>query len=242
MRIAQITDLHVGKEGEDTHGVDVRANFLKVLNAACALQPDELMLSGDFCYSTGESEIYDWIYPFLEKTGIPYRVISGNHDDPVLLAKAFGLESLLKDGALYYRADYGQFPALFLDTTTYEVSQTQLNWLEAQLATHAGDWLVFIHHPPLLAGVRYMDENYPLKNHEAVLSVLQQHTGHIHAFCGHYHADRVVSAGNVTVYVTPSCFFQINPYAEAFTIDHYQIGFREIEFKNGQLLTTVRYL
>ncbi|NUO00919.1 MAG: metallophosphoesterase, partial [Saprospiraceae bacterium] len=231
-----------GKEGEDTHGVDVRSNFLAILEAACALNPDELMLSGDLCFMEGEAEIYDWIRPHLEKSGVPYRLISGNHDDPTLMAKAFGLDHLMKAGELYYRADYNTFPTLFLDTTTYEVSQKQLDWLSEQLKAHSGDWIIFMYHPPLLAGVRYMDDHYPLKNHAAVLSLFQQQPGQIHVFCGHYHVERVVSAGNVTVYVTPSCFFQIHPYAEAFTIDHYRIGFREIELRDGQLLTTVRYL
>jgi len=242
MRIAQITDFHIGKEGEDTYGVDVRANFLKILEAACALQPDELMLSGDLCFDKGEAEIYAWIRPHLEKTGIPYRLISGNHDDPQLMAEAFGLEALLEAGELYYRADYGPFPALFLDTTPYLVSETQLKWLVGQLATHSGDWLIFMHHPPLLAGVQYMDDHYPLKNHAEILALLQKHPGRVQVFCGHYHADRVVTAGNVTVYVTPSCFFQIHPFAKAFTVDHYRIAFREIELRAGQLLTTVRYL
>ena len=242
MRIAQITDFHIGKEGEDTHGVDVRANFLKILEAACAVNPDELMLSGDLCFDVGKAEIYDWIRPHLERLGLPYRLISGNHDDPQLLANAFGLEALMKAGELYYRADYGPFPTLFLDTTRYLVSPTQLDWLADQLASHVGDWLIFMHHPPLLAGVKYMDDHYPLKNHAEVLALLQQQPGRVHVFCGHYHVDRVVSAENVTVYVTPSCFFQIHPYAEAFTVDHYRIGFREIELRDGHLLTTVRYL
>ena len=42
MRIVQITDLHVGQPGEDTQGVDVRANFLKIKAAIEELQPDHL--------------------------------------------------------------------------------------------------------------------------------------------------------------------------------------------------------
>lgn len=242
MRIAQITDLHVGKANEDTYGVPVRENFLKVLQTAAALEPDELMISGDLCYSVGDAEVYHWVKQHLDASQIPYRLISGNHDDATLLAKAFGIEDLLHGDELYYRGQYGTQPALFLDTTKYEVSQTQLDWLAQQLASYSGDWIIFMHHPPLLAGVKYMDDNYPLKNHAAVLALLQAHSGNVQVFCGHYHAERVVVVGNVTVYITPSCFFQISPFAKAFTIDHYQVGFREIELRNGHLLSTVRYI
>ncbi|HFC00082.1 MAG TPA: metallophosphoesterase, partial [Phaeodactylibacter sp.] len=31
MKIIQITDLHIGAKGEDTHQIDVRTNFLNIL-------------------------------------------------------------------------------------------------------------------------------------------------------------------------------------------------------------------
>ncbi|MBK8568412.1 MAG: hypothetical protein IPN76_35180 [Saprospiraceae bacterium] len=39
MKLIQITDLHVASEGEFTHGVDVRQNFLDILQAVKSFAP-----------------------------------------------------------------------------------------------------------------------------------------------------------------------------------------------------------
>ena len=70
MRIVQITDLHVGREGEETYGVDVRANFRKILQAARQWRPEYLVLSGDLCYRDGDVAIYHWIREQLDELGI----------------------------------------------------------------------------------------------------------------------------------------------------------------------------
>ena len=46
MRILHLTDLHIGEEGEDTYGVDVRANFLDILSKIPLMQPDLLVVTG----------------------------------------------------------------------------------------------------------------------------------------------------------------------------------------------------
>ena len=89
MRIVQLTDLHIGLENEDTYGVDVRHNFLQILDKAKAQRPDLLVISGDLCYRDGDARIYEWIKGHLDQSGLPYEVMSGNHDDPVLLARSF---------------------------------------------------------------------------------------------------------------------------------------------------------
>ena len=93
MRIIQLTDLHVGEAGELGYGVDVRANFLKILDAARQLNPDRIVVTGDLCMHTGSAPVYEWMKAQLDDTGIGYEVISGNHDTPTLLSEVFGLEA-----------------------------------------------------------------------------------------------------------------------------------------------------
>ena len=95
MKIIQITDQHIGKEKEDTYGVDVRQNFLDVLDTAKARQPDYLVLTGDFCYLNSEIEVYKWVKLHLDLLNIPYNIISGNHDNSKELAKIFQVEDSL---------------------------------------------------------------------------------------------------------------------------------------------------
>ena len=58
MRILHLTDLHIGEEGEDTYGVDVRANFLDILSKIPLMQPDLLVVTGDLCFRDGQEKIY----------------------------------------------------------------------------------------------------------------------------------------------------------------------------------------
>jgi Icc protein len=242
MRIVQLTDLHVGKEGENTYGVDVRQNFLQILEKAKAQDPDLLVISGDLCFDNGDASIYQWIKTQLEAAGLPYEIISGNHDDPQLIAKAFGRENLLKGQELYFKQRYEGRPVLFLDTTTYEMSAQQLQWLDQELQQIEGTALVFMHHPPLPSGVPFMDNKHSLKNMEAVQEVFFRHPHPVQVFTGHYHVEKVVQKHNLTVYITPSCFFQIGQRSEEFEVDHYRIALRTIDWNNGCMMHAVHYL
>jgi Icc protein len=243
MRIAQLTDLHVGLPGEDTYGVDVRSNFKNILNAAVAANPDYLVISGDLCYHDGQEAIYHWIKTELDATGIPYFLIAGNHDDADMMTEVFQLNHLTTEGRLYYEATLGGFPVLFLDTSTYTADAKQLSWLAERLRqSQLSDRLVFIHHPPLLAGVPFMDERYPLSNWAEVLEALNRSSGRLHVFCGHYHVDKVVSYEQLTVYLTPSTFFQIDDQGPEFAVAHLRPGFRLIDWDGRQLIQGVHYL
>lgn len=242
MRIVQITDLHVGHQDEDTYGVDVRANFLQILEAARKRHPAYLVLSGDLCYRDGDAEVYHWIRQRLEDLGIPYEIMSGNHDDPVLMAQAFGREQLLKNRELYFVKELGGRPVVFLDTTSGVVSLPQQEWLRRQLQALDEEAIVFMHHPPIDAGVPFMDTRYALRNQDEVLAILSAHPYGVNVFSGHYHVEKIIRQGNVVAHITPSCFFQIAQQSEEFQVDHYRIAFREIDWENGVIMNAVHYL
>lgn len=242
MRIIQITDLHIGHPREMTFNVDVRGNFQRALQKVLTLSPDHLVISGDLCYREGHRSIYQWIKDQLDELSIPYDLISGNHDDPILMAQVFELEGFLKGNELYYERRIGDQPVLFLDTTHGAVSKEQQNWLRQRLSAYDQELILFMHHPPLFSGVPYMDNKYALKNQPEVLGSLRDFPHRLHIFTGHYHVDKVISSGNLTVYITPSLFFQISQHVEDFQVDHRRIGIREIAFWEEALMSTVIYL
>ena len=226
MKLIQITDLHIGTDGEDTYGIDVRKNFLDVLEAVKNEKPDHVIISGDLCLMEGQSEVYEWIKGHLDASNLTYEVQSGNHDDPVLIAKCFGLETT--ENHIFYKKKIGEKNILFLDTTHYHLPDNQLVWLENELKKLDEELILFIHHPPLKSGVPFMDNKHYLKNMEAVQTVLFEYPHPIHIFCGHYHVDKVVQQKNLTVYITPACYFQIDYRETDFKVDHMRIGYREI--------------
>ena len=103
MRIIQITDLHIGEIYEDTFGVDVRKNFVTILEKAQQSAPDHIVITGDLCFQSGDMEIYNWIHDRLESIQIPYSIIAGNHDDSKMLADVFGLRHLMEGEDLFYK-------------------------------------------------------------------------------------------------------------------------------------------
>ncbi len=235
MKIIQLTDLHLGRKGEDTRGIDVRAHFLKALNIIANHQPDCLVISGDICYRAPELPIYEWFFSQLKDYPIPWEVIPGNHDDIGLMRQVLDIEQDIKEDGLYFsRIIHGE-PILFLDTSPATMDPKQLVWLQQQLSTHQQDLIIFMHHPPLLSGVPYMDTNHAFKSRKEIKNILINHPYNLTIFTGHYHVEKTIRTRNLEINITPSTFFQINQEMADFAVDHRRPGFRVIE-KNGETL------
>jgi 3',5'-cyclic-AMP phosphodiesterase len=228
MKLIQITDLHVANETEFTHGVDVRQNFLDILQAAKSFSPDLLILSGDLAFDTPEEKVYRWMKRQLDALGLRYTVIGGNHDSSKLLAQVFGLEKHLKGNDLYYKLSVNDQPLLLLETSNGTVSEAQLEWLGSELAELNAPAIIFMHHPPVEGGVPYMDINYPLRNMAEVRAVLHRHPHPVYVFCWHYHVEKMLCVKNLTVHITPTTYFQMKWQQPEFLLDHFRIGLREI--------------
>jgi 3',5'-cyclic-AMP phosphodiesterase len=241
MRIIQLTDLHVGRESDDTFGVDVRKNLNDLLRAVHQLQPDHLVISGDLCYDVGDVEIYQWIKKRLDLLDIPYSLIAGNHDDTTLMASVFGLEDMLIGNTLFYKRIFEGQTFLFLDSAAGVVSEEQLDWLDKELRTHQEQIFIFMHHPPLRSGVPHMDNNYSLQNQEEVQRLFFDFPGQVYVFCGHCHVEKTLQKKNMLVQITPSNYFQIAQQQEDFAIDHYRIGLRLITLQDDHWSSTVQY-
>ena len=159
--------------------------MIEILREIRHLEPDHLVITGDLCYRTGEKEIYQWLKNRLSLLDFPYSIISGNHDDPQLMAKEFDIEHLLTDDEIFFAKKIGKITCLFFDTAKAYHSEKQINWIERQLKNAQGEIIIFMHHPPIKAGVPYMDGQHALKDMERISSMLQNYSYPIHIFCGH---------------------------------------------------------
>ncbi len=244
MRIVQITDTHIGAEGENTRDVDVRVNFVAMLEVALRVQPDYLVFTGDLCYDTSNTFVYNWIKTHLDALALPYDLIPGNHDDPALMARVFEREHLLlPDGEMAFVRPWGGLQFFFLDTSPGFLSEAQADWLQHKLSGARGRQVIFMHHPPLPAGMPFMDGRYPLLNPDVFRRAVAGYADPVHVFCGHYHIEKTVHEGALHVHITPSTFFQIDPFNEKFAVDHYRPALRVIDIDDeGRLLHSVRYL
>ncbi len=244
MRIFQLTDLHLTREGQQTDfRVDIRQRFQTLLNIIRWEKPDYLMITGDVCYEVAESEVYHWAKTLLDELKIPYSMLSGNHDESVMMAEAFGLQDLLlHESELFYHLQLGNWDCICLDSSVGSLSHLQSGWLQQQFRHMEGEVIVFMHHPPLKAGVPFMDTNYAMQNTAPLLNVFFNHPHAVHLYCGHYHVEKTLRLQNLTVNITPSLYFQLDRRTPQFRLDHTAGGFREIILEADIISSCVRYL
>lgn len=235
MKLIQLTDLHLGREGEDTRGIDVRANFLKALELVEDHQPDALVISGDICYRAPELPIYNWMASQMERLSVPLEVIPGNHDDIDMMRQVFDIEKDIKPDGLYFTRTIAGENIVFLDSGPATMQAAQLDWLKEKLENNQKDLIIFIHHPPLLCNVPYMDNKHAFKSREEIQQVLLNHDHNLTIFTGHYHVEKTIRIKNLEINITPSTYFQISQETVDFSVDHKRPGFRIIE-KAGEIL------
>ena len=250
--IAQISDIHIAPPGENPCGIDVRKNFLKILDRLRQSNAEYIIVTGDLCESDGEREIYRWVKNQLDELSIPYTVIPGNHDDTKMLTEIFTegftegfteASSTTKhtlDGAVCYSTDLFGIETYFLDTSQDTLPVSSIRWLQRQLSHNGGDVLLCMHHPPAICGVPFMDRKYPLANIDEFQDVLLATQKNISVLCGHYHVDKVVKIRNLTIFICPSTFFQIDQDEEDLKRDFSSIGWRELEIESNTLRILTR--
>lgn len=247
MRIIQITDLHIGKEHEFPQDVDVRGNFLKILDDVAHVKADLITLTGDLCFMHGSMQVYQWIRDRLvEYLGnAPVSLIPGNHDSSVLLSRVFQMGEHLKGEELYFTRTIEQQQLIFLDTGKGSASTDQKGWLRKMLSqSTTRNAIIFMHHPPVIGQVPHMDMKYALRDMSELQGLFREFPDRqFNIFTGHYHVEKTILQDNLRVFITPSCFVQIGQESATFQPDHYNIGYRVIDIdSHDNVRTYVRYL
>ncbi len=242
IRIAQLTDMHIGETDEDVYGSPVRMQFLSALNKLKKQNLDALILSGDLAANAGEYNSYVWIKEQLKELTCPIYICLGNHDRLENLKQVFNLnlENYHEDG-YYFKTKIKEHLCLFLDTSPYFLSNQQIEWLKQQSIENKEEILLFMHHPPLYCGCTFMDEKYPLKNISDVWSVIKELKNVNYIFCGHYHTERTIIKDGKNVFLTPSTMAQFDNQTSEITILHRNPSWRIIEWDGETLRTSVEY-
>lgn len=238
-RICQITDIHITlKQNKTIDAIDVVSNFERILKEVVAYSPDLIVLTGDLCFTRNDKQIYSYVRDKLDGTGLDYCVMAGNHDKTEPLAKAFNYNTVYGD--LYYTRDIAGYRLIFTDSSRHKISSFQLAALKDDLKTELQP-VLFIHHPPAIGGVPFMDRKYPLQNMDQLQSVLARYKGDIPVFCGHYHNAREFRFNNLNINMTPSTYFQISDQSRQFKVESKKSGWRNISL--GETVTSeVLYL
>ncbi|MBK9254160.1 MAG: metallophosphoesterase [Saprospiraceae bacterium] len=244
-KICILSDLHISDKNNFPMQIDTRVNFVKVLNNVQIQNPGFIILAGDLCHTSGDREIYHWIKEKMDFCRIPYKVIAGNHDDAVLISEIFGFESDAQSNELYYGIEWGGRNILFLDSSKAYFQQNQWEWLENQIAfATSKNIFLIMHHPPVKCYSIQLEPKYAFEQTVEFIALCSKYPEKdFHIFCGHYHLERTVSIQNITVYITPSTFVQVDPDAIDFVPLHPYVGYRELFFDTqGTIITNCRYI
>ena len=210
--IAQISDLHIKPPGELAYGrVDTAAALKRAVATLnrFAPRPDLVVITGDLA-DTPLAEEYEHVKTLLVPLQIPYAAIPGNHDRRALMRDTLShLGHAPGEGALNATRAVGELDILLIDSTVPgahhgELDAATLRWLDDTLAASATrPALLFMHHPPFVTGIGYMDR-IRLRNADALALLLQRHPRARLVAAGHVHRAAQASFAGVSATICPA--------------------------------------
>lgn len=210
--IAQMTDIHVGfapdEKPEELNLTRFRATLKRLLSGPNV--PDMLVLSGDIT-DHGDAESFAKTADLLREVPFPIVPMVGNHDSRAGLLGAFPQVTPADGGFLHYVVEARMgLRIICLDTLEDgrhggAFCQARARWLADRLG-EAPDQptLIFMHHPPVVAGIDWMDPAPHEPWMERLREVLtgQAQVQAIH--CGHLHRQITTRFAGIPLGVTPS--------------------------------------
>lgn len=209
--IAQLTDIHIGFEPGDVDEFNVQ-RFRAVLERLFAgpHRPDLLVLSGDIT-DRGDAESYATVAAMLADCPCPVLPMVGNHDSRAALRAAFS-QVMPSDGDFLHTAVDLPLGLRVIALDTLEngrhggaFCETRARWLAERLA-EAPDrpTLIFLHHPPIVSGIDWMDPS-PQEGWIARLAAVVEGQRQVLALhCGHLHRVIATHFAGIPLGVTPS--------------------------------------
>jgi len=164
MKIIQVTDVHLGRQGERRYGADLHQRLASCIAHINAHHADAALcvFTGDLT-ETGAPESYADLRAALNTLSVPYRLLPGNHDRRANLVATLPENPVDESGFVQSVHDTGKEVLLFLDCLAEgriegEFCERRLAWLEARLDQSAGrPAYIFLHHPPVALGLPQLD-------------------------------------------------------------------------------------
>ncbi len=228
-KFAYLTDCHLDEQHPRDYGIDPRENWKRVLQDLKDRNIKEVVFGGDI----GTPESNAWFFSTLR--GFRLALTPGNHDSFDELSKHLseGVNSKTKE--IYFTREDELYRYFYLDTSTSNISENQINWLEGNLQTDK-TIVLFIHHPAFPVD-SIMDVKYPLGNREKLSALLTKTGKRIFVFNGHYHFDDVQTIGKTKQIITPSTCFQVEKQANEVKVISSTFGYRIIHLEDGEVST-----
>ncbi|MCB1614556.1 MAG: 3',5'-cyclic-AMP phosphodiesterase [Pseudomonadales bacterium] len=241
LRIVQITDTHIYDDPSgELSGINTRQSLESVLQyiEKQLRAIDLLVLSGDITHESG-LPAYRYIHQRLQRFGLPTFWLPGNHDILALMQETIG-----KGSELAKSAEAGGWKIIFLDSHVEiqpegALAQSELDFLESQLADNQQPVLIFLHHHLVPAGCAWLDPQV-VANADDFFTLVAQYPQVKAIVSGHVHQVMDQQKNGIRLLATPSTCMQFKPNSDDYAEDDIAPGFRYIDlFENGSLHTEV---
>lgn len=210
MLIAQMTDIHIGfdpeEEPEELNLRRFRATLARLLGGPN--RPDMLVVSGDLT-DRGDLESFADVAAMLSGCPFPVWPMVGNHDSREGLLRAFP-HIQAEGGFAHYAVEAGGLRLLLLDTLEPgrhggAFCGARAQWLSAQLSAHPDTpTVIFMHHPPVVSGIEWMDPGADEDWIARFGAVVQGQDQIVAIHCGHLHRPITTTFRGIPLSVTGS--------------------------------------
>jgi len=163
MLIAQITDLHIGFDRDNSHELNVRRLNMVIdhINEMSA-RPDLLIVSGDLVENGDDQRAYRHMESLVKRWQGPILWAVGNHDSRDGMRTVLPEVPLDEDGFVQFESEQGGLRFVIVDTLDEGrhggmVCERRAKWLRARLREKKDvPTIIVMHHPPVDTGIAWM--------------------------------------------------------------------------------------
>jgi 3',5'-cyclic AMP phosphodiesterase CpdA len=217
--IAQLSDTHVRPPGELLSGrVNMSECLARAVERVNRFEPrvDLVMFTGDLV-NEGTREEYAELERVTEPLEVPFYFIPGNHDSREFLRETFPAHDYLRINGEHIQYVIEDFPVRIVALDTQDpgkgsgvLDDLRLDWLERKLAeVRDRPTIVFMHHPPFITGMQYMDE-IRCYNVERLEQIIRANPQVERIACGHVHRSIQTRWAGTLSCIAPSCAHQLS--------------------------------
>ncbi len=236
IRLLQLSDCHLGATPEERIvGVQTERSLEAVLEAVQRhpfWPPAALLLTGDLVHRPA-LETYRRLKRRLDRLGVPYMALPGNHDDPRLLWEVMPRREVFQLGrwrivglSTFQPGSYGGI-----------LTEKELALLEEELLGSLRPTLIALHHPPIPVSSPWMDL-MGLANREALWRILHRSDQVKAVVFGHIHQEFHRHRHGIDLWSAPSTCFQFRPYSDRLIIDPEPPGWRWLVLHEEGVVTS----
>ncbi|QFY42859.1 phosphodiesterase [Candidatus Methylospira mobilis] len=238
LRVLQASDFHLCADPDTlTYGTNTDQSLCSVLNVLREYAlPDGLLIATGDLSQDGSAASYDRLGLILQRTGLEFCCLPGNHDDAPRMRASLPCPQRIRRAGWH---------VILLDTTLPDSPGGSIK--ESDLL-HIGEWLhefpntpclIFMHHAAVSVASPWLD-TMRIDNADNLLNCLASFDQIKAVVFGHVHQELDIHYRGIRFLACPSTCAQFLPKSAQFALDPIAPGFRWIDlYGNGHMETGI---